>query len=142
MAPLPAARVTVPDYLFASTGIDYFGQLMVKRGQSQVKRYGCIFTCLAMRAVHIEVAHSLGAESFLCALSHFTARRGVLNEIFSDNGTNFIGASGILKEEFKKLQSSESQAKINDHLRMKEVTWHFNPPLASHTGGVWECMIR
>ena len=142
MAPLPAARVTVPDYPFASTGVDYFGPLIVKRGRSQVKRYGCIFTCLAMRAVHIEVAHSLDVESFLCALSRFTARRGVPNEIFGDNGTNFIGASGILKEEFKKLQSSESQAKINDRLRMKEVTWHFNPPLASHTGGVRVRMIR
>ena len=142
MAPSSAARVTVPDYPFALAGNYYSGLLMVKRGRSQVKRYGCIFTCLAMRAVHIEVAHFLDAESFLCALIRFTARRGVPNEIFSDNGTNFIGASGILKEEFKKLQSSESQAKINDRLRMKEVTWHFNPPLASHTGGVWERMIR
>ena len=64
----------------------------------------------------------------LCALSRFTARRGVPSEIFSDSGTNFIGAPEILKEEFKKLQSSESQAKINDRLQMKEITWHFNPP--------------
>jgi hypothetical protein len=77
MAPLPEARVPVPDYPFASMGVDYFGPLMVKRGRSQVKRYGCIFTCLAMRAAHIEVAHSLDAESFLCAFSRFTARRGV-----------------------------------------------------------------
>ena len=95
-----------------------------------------------MRADHIEVAHSLDAESFLCAFSRFTARRGVPKEIFSANGTNFIGASRILKEEFKNIQSVESQAKINDRLRMKEITCHFNPPLASHTGGVWERMIR
>jgi hypothetical protein len=142
MAPLPTARVTVPEHPFASTGIDYFGPLTVKRGRSQVKRYGCVFTCLAMRAVHIEVAHSLDAESFLCAFSRFIARRGVPKEVFSDNGTNFIGASGILKEEFKKIQSQESQGKIIDRLRTKEISWHFNPPLASHTGGIWERMIR
>ena len=76
------------------------------------------------------------------ALTRFIARRGVPKEVFSDNGTNFIGASGILKEEFKKIQSQESQEKIIDRLRTKEISWHFNPPLASHTGGIWEQMIR
>ena len=142
MAPLPTSRVTVPEYPFESTGIDYFGPLMVKRGRSQVKRYGCVFTCLTMRAVHLEVAHSLDAESFLCAFSRFTARRGLPKNIYSDNGTNFVGACGALKEEFKKIQSDEAQRKIYDRLRVKEVKWHFNPPLASHAGGIWERLIR
>jgi arsenate reductase-like glutaredoxin family protein len=47
-----------------------------------------------------------------------------------------------LKEEFKKLQAQESQTKINDRLRRKEISWNFNAPLASHTGGMWERMIR
>jgi hypothetical protein len=142
MAPLPAVRVNIPDYPFAFTGVDYFGPFTIKRGRSQDKRYGCVFTCLTMRAVHIEVAHSLDAESFLCAFSRFTARRGVPQDVFSDNGTNFVSASGILKEEFKKVQAAESQAKINDRMRQREINWHFNPPLASHTGGIWERMIR
>jgi hypothetical protein len=58
-----------------------------------------------MQAAHIEVAHSLDAESFLCAFSRFTSRQGVPKEIFSDNGTNFIGVSRILKEEFENIQS-------------------------------------
>ena len=62
--------------------------------------------------------------------------------MYSDNGTNFVGASGILKDEFKNIQSDEEQSKIYDQLRMKGVTWHFNPPSASHTGGVWERVIR
>ena len=95
-----------------------------------------------MRAVHIEVAHSLDSESFLCAFSRFTARRSLPKDVYSDNGSNFIGACRILKEEFKNIQSDEAQSMICNSLRMKEVTWHFNPPLGSHSGGVRERMIR
>ena len=142
MAALPVPRVTAFERPFASTGVDYFGPFLVKRGRCQVKRYGCLFTCLAMRAVHIEVAHSLDAESFLNAFSRFTARRGLPKAIYSDNGTNFVAGNRILKEEFEKLKSDEAQLKIHHSLRAKEVTWHFNPPLASHSWGIWERMIR
>ena len=142
MAPLPTSRVTACENPFASTGVDYFGPLMVKRGRSMVKRYGCVFTCLAIRAVHVEIAHSLDAESFLCAFSRFTARRGLPTNMYSDNGTNFVGASGILKDEFSNIWSDKEQSKIYNRLRQKGVTWHFNPPLASHAGGVWERIIR
>ena len=69
MASLPCPRVTAFERPFASTGVDYFGPFLIKQGRSQVKRYGCIFTCLAIRAIHIEVAHSLDAESFLSRLA-------------------------------------------------------------------------
>ena len=142
MASLPVQRVTAYERPFASTGVDYFGALLVKRARCQVKRYGCVFTCLSMRAVHIEVARSLDAESFLCAFSRFTARRGLPKNVYSDNGSNFVGACRTLKEEFMNIQSDEAQSKIHDRLRMKAVNWSFNPPLASHRGGVWERMIR
>ena len=55
MADLPKERVTPGQPPFSQVEIDYFGPFMVKQGRSQVKRYGCIFTCLTIRAVHIEV---------------------------------------------------------------------------------------
>ncbi len=59
MADLPSDRV-MPDYPpFTRVGVDYFGPFMGKRGRSLVKKYGVIFICLAIRAVHIEVASSL-----------------------------------------------------------------------------------
>ena len=48
MAPLPLARVAPTDPPFTHVGVDYFGHLFVKQGRSQVKRYGCLFTCLTM----------------------------------------------------------------------------------------------
>ena len=44
---------------FTHVGLDYFGRLYGRQGRSNVKRYGCLFTCLAVRAVHIEVVHFL-----------------------------------------------------------------------------------
>ena len=119
MAPLPSARVAPTDPPFTHVGVDYFGPLFVKQGRSQVKRYGCLFTCLTMRAVHIEVAHTLEADSFICAYQRFVSRRGKPKEIYSDNGTNFTGAERELREALERLD----QAKIYNSLRSSDVQW-------------------
>ena len=62
MADLPEERVTPYKPPFKATGVDYFGPLEVKQRRSKVKRYGCIFTCLSVRAVHIEIVHSLDTD--------------------------------------------------------------------------------
>ena len=62
MAPLPDARVTPAQPPLSSVGIDYFGPIPVKVKRSTVKRYGCVFTCLGMRAVHIEIAYDLSTD--------------------------------------------------------------------------------
>ena len=64
MAPLPSARVAPTDPPFSHVSVDYFGSPFVKQGRSQVKHYRCLFTCLTMMAVHIEVAHTLEADSW------------------------------------------------------------------------------
>ena len=47
MADLPPERCLPNVRPFSYTGLDFFGQFYVKIGRSQVKRYGCVFTCLA-----------------------------------------------------------------------------------------------
>ena len=74
------------------------GHLTRIEGRSRVKRYGCLFTCLVVRAIHIEIAHSLEASSFINALRRCIARRRKPEEIRSDRGTNFQGAERELKE--------------------------------------------
>ena len=138
MAPLPMARVTPGDAPFTAVGVDYFGPMPVKLKRSRVKRYGCIFTCLTMRAVHIEVSQDLTTDSFLMAISRFISRRGAPTEVYSDNGTNFKGAECELKKALKMW----NQSRITESLRKRSIQWYFNPPQASHQGGVWERMIR
>ena len=76
MADLPPDKI-IPDHPpFTFVGVDCFGPFMVKRGRVMAKRYGGLFTCLTMRAVHIEVAQSMKTDSFINSLRHFMARHG------------------------------------------------------------------
>lgn len=138
MADLPRCRVEGDSPPFTYTGVDFFGPVIVKRGRSEVKRYGCLFTCLTIRAVHLEISYSLDTDSFVNALHRFVSRRGKPREIWCDNGTNFVGAEKQLKHSLEEW----NQEQIHDNLLQKGIQWHFNPPKASHMGGVWERMIR
>ena len=138
MAPLPTPRVTPDKPPFSYTGVDYFGPLYVKQGRSTAKRYGCLFTCMTTRAVHIEISHSMDTDSFLGALQRFISRRGKPEMISSDNGTNFRGG----ERELRQAMEQWNETKINNVLLQQEIKWRFNPPGASHMGGVWERMIR
>ena len=98
MADLPRDRVTPSKPPFTYTGVDCLGPFEVKRGRSTVKRYGVLFTCLTVRAIHIEVASSLDTESFINAFRRFVSRRGQPEEIRSDNGGNLVKGEKELRE--------------------------------------------
>ena len=138
MADLPNCRLQFDQPPFSSTGVDYFGPILVKQRRSIVKRYGCVFTCLTMRGVHIEIANSLDTDSFINALRRFIARRDRPKEIFSDNGTNFVGANRVLRDSLQAF----NQDRIHSHCSQQSIKWNFNPPTASHFGGAWERIIR
>ena len=103
--PWSTGRVVPGKPPFSSVGIDCFGPFFVKSGWSQEKRYGCIFSCSAVRAIHIEMLHSLESDSFLNALMRFVAWRGKPEMIRSDNGTNFVGGNSELVESVKQWEN-------------------------------------
>ena len=138
MAPLPSTRVTPDDPPFAITGVDYFGPFEVVIFRRKVKRYGVIFTCLNTRAVHLEVAASLTADSFIMAFRRFTAVRGQVSICYSDNGTNLVAG----EKELRTCLQQWNQQHLTDSLAQKGVKWVFNPPAAPHFGGAWERLIR
>ena len=137
MADLPRDRLLVSPP-FTKVGVDYFGPLHVKYGRKHLKRYICLFTCLVTRAVHLEVAFSLETDSFIMCLRRFVARRGNPQVIYSDNGTNFVGADRELKE----CIENWNQSQIVNELSQKGIKWVFNPPASPHMGGAWERVVR
>ncbi|CAG2227643.1 unnamed protein product [Mytilus edulis] len=128
MAPLLEEQMTADKPPFTFVGVDYFGPLNVKLGRSVVKRYGCLFTCLTTRAVHIEIAHSLNTDSFISAFQRFTSRRGIPEKVYSDNGTNFVGGEIELRKNIEQW----NKATISNYMLHKDIIWTFNPPYASH----------
>ena len=64
-------------------------------------------------------------------------RRGTPRRIYSDNGTNFVGAN----KELRGCLRSWNQAQIDEFLLQQQNRWTFNPPAASHISGAWERLI-
>ena len=40
------------------------------------------------------------------------------------------------------MRSWKDDGKVQAHLLQKDIKWEFNPPAASHMGGIWERQIR
>ena len=137
LAPFPAIRLKQPLRAFSTVSVDYGGPFITIQGRAR-KRYFCLFTCLLSRSVHLEMAYSLDTDSFLNASYRMTSRRGLPQELMSDNGTNFVGVNTELKELISKLDKS----KIEKSAANNGIKWHFNPPLGPHFGGVHETMIK
>ena len=138
MANLPAGRMAYRLRPYTFCGLDYFGPIQVKIGRRREKRWGALFTCLTTRAIHIELAHTLTADSTIMALQRLAARRGTPVRIYSDNGTNFHRAEKELKEAVKGID----KVKLAAYALNKAIEWSFNAPDASFQGGVWERLIR
>ncbi|XP_058803296.1 uncharacterized protein LOC131671111 [Phymastichus coffea] len=145
MADLPAPRVC-ESFAFSHTGVDFFGPFNIKekahRNRSFIKTYGCVFICLASKAVHVELAIDLSTEGFLAAFRRFIARKGVPSHVYSDNGTNFVGANNELTKIYRLFDTEAFRAEINNYAISKRIEWHFNPPLSPHFGGLWEAAVK
>eukprot|EP00112_Aurelia_sp_Birch-Aquarium-sp1_P021942 Seg6027.3 transcript_id=Seg6027.3/GoldUCD/mRNA.D3Y31 product="hypothetical protein" protein_id=Seg6027.3/GoldUCD/D3Y31 len=124
MADLPDFRVAANEPPFRRTGVDYFSPPFVKRGRTTLKRWGCIFTCLVTRAVHLEVAESLETDAFINTLERFMNRLGYPSMMASDCGSNFKRADKELRECLKQLD----QNKIQIFASRKKMIWRYNPP--------------
>ncbi|XP_055623145.1 uncharacterized protein LOC129766595 [Toxorhynchites rutilus septentrionalis] len=137
MGPLPAVRLEPYVRAFTYVGVDIVGPYLVKVGRRVVKRWVCLFTCLTIRAIHLEIVASLTTDSCKKAIRRFIARRGSPREIYSDNGTNFVGASRELQDEISRIHSELGSTFTN-----AQTQWRFNPPADPHMGGCWERMVR
>ncbi|XP_053956165.1 uncharacterized protein LOC128861814 [Anastrepha ludens] len=138
MGPLPEDRLKPYVRPFTYTGLDYFGPISVTIGRRTEKRWVALFTCLTVRAIHLDIAHDLSTDSCIIVMRNFMNRRGVPTRLRSDNGKNFIGAN----EEAKRFPDVFDTERIQNELSTKGVEWFFNCPANPSEGGIWERMVQ
>lgn len=150
MAELPQIRIKLAPP-FQHVGVDMAGPYILKITDKfnmntraptlpDMKGWIAVFVCLVTRAVHLEPTEGMSTDDFLQAYQRFVSRRGNPAIVFSDNGTNFVGAQGELKK-FKNVKMWESE-EIQDFVHAQETEWHFITPSAPHDGGVWKAAVK
>ncbi|XP_058477623.1 uncharacterized protein LOC131448851 [Solea solea] len=144
MADLPPER-TEPAAPFEFTSVDLFGPYQVKddvKKRVTLKVWGVVFCCMASRAIHTELANTLSTESFLMAYQRFTAIRGHPRKMWSDPGTNFIGAKPVLEELYRVLDLDKANLEETAARNGTEWQWKIHPADSPHRNGAAEAAVR
>lgn len=144
MGNLPSVRLN-PVRPFKHSGVDYAGPISIKNSnlRSSVisKGYICLFICMVTKAIHLEAVSDLSTNGFLAAFRRFISRRGSCTNMYSDNGTNFVGASKELQVLYQKSKKSLPDD-LRDNLATIGTDWHFIPPASPNFGGLWEAGVK
>ncbi|XP_075157882.1 uncharacterized protein LOC142231148 [Haematobia irritans] len=144
MGNLPSVRLK-PVRPFKHSGVDYAGPITIKassvRSSATSKGYICLFVCMVTKAIHLEAVSDLTTNAFLAAFRRFISRRGACTDLYSDCGTNFIGASKELKVIYNKNEKAMPKDLLQA-LSQNETNWHFNPPASPNFGGLWEAGVK
>ena len=122
---LPIERVT-PDPVFNKVGFNHAGSVLIKYGYiwkpTIVKAYVCIFVSLTMKAIHLELVSDLTSDAFIACLRRFIACCGCPSLIWSDWGTNFVGAAHEIKEFYHFLQDQGTQDAVASFLSTQNIS--------------------
>lgn len=130
---------------FSIVGLDYCGPFYLRpvhRRAAAQKCYMAVFVCFTVKAIHLELVEDLSTAAFMAAFRRFVSRRGLPSKVYSDNGLNFRGASGELKELYELLKDPENQQFIQNAALRDDIEWHFIPPRAPNFGGLWEAAVK
>ena len=97
-----------------------------------------VFTCIAIRAVHLELVEDQTANAFLRAFKRFASRRGIPECIISDNAKTFkAGSQDLQALKTQVIEAAESQRFLANH----GIKWKFITERAPWWGGFYERLI-
>lgn len=143
MSDLPVSRVTYSPP-FTNCGIDFCGPFAIKyknqRKGVYAKYYVAIFICFSSRAIHLETVSELTSEAFVATLKRVISRRGKMAVIYTDNASNFKGASSEIKRLFAIVRRQEESLALFS--AAEGIDWKFIPPRSPNFGGLWEAGVK
>jgi len=120
---------------YQHVGIDYTGHVYVKLGDKLSKMFLLVFTCLNVRAVHIELLPDMTCNNFLLAFVRFCNQFRIPSAVYSDNASTFLQALGIISE--STVDNEFCEYLIRNNIRHVKI-----PLYAAWIGSAWERMIR
>ena len=132
---------------FEYTGIDFFGPLYVKdfsqvtdQSPEQIERkvWVCLFTCLTIRAIHLELVEDMSAEELILCLRRFMARRGIPRQIISDNAKQFKATRTVLGKAWGDIMTDD---RVSEFTTFQGIEWKFIIELAPWMGGFYERLV-
>ena len=135
-----------PDVVFEIVGVNYAGPVYVKHGHVRkpilVKAYICVFVSLSVKEAHLELVSDLTTEAFIAILRRFIAWRGKPSLVWSDHGSNFVGARNELRELANFLEDQRTQNSVSQFCTSQRIDWKFIPERSPHFGGLWESCVK
>ena len=138
-APLPGFVVSLGDKTpFAFTGLDYLGPILVKENAVVVKVWGCLFTCLKVRAVHLEIVETMSAESFLLSMRRFIGRRGKPRMIVCDNAGQFKLGCEVIGKVWNNVWRDEE---VQSYVATEGIEWKWVTEYSPWKGGFYERLV-
>ena len=137
MPPIPTERVSA-SAPFTYTGLDYFGPLFIKTKGGSQKVWVCLYTCLVIRAVHLELMYDMTAHQFLLGLRRFIAQHGKPSKIISDNAAQFKLASDTIDKIWGKILTEDDTV---SYIANENIRWTFTVELAPWMGGYYERLV-
>lgn len=128
---------------FSFTGLDYLGPVQYKHyvGKRKFvlkKVWILLYECLTTRAVHLQLASDLSAETLILLLRQFISRYGCPVKLFSDNAKAFRLTKTTMDIHFNTLLKGKS---LQDFAGKIGFSWSFTLPKAAWQGGHWERLI-
>ena len=112
---------------FQFIGLDYLGPIHVKLGKEVKKVWVCLFTCLAVRAIHLEWILDLTAIQFLSCLRQFVSRRGKPDLIILDNALQFKLTNTALNIQWRQIFQDKDV--LSYGISSREIKWNFTTAL-------------
>ena len=127
MTNLPKERVSfIRPY--SSTAIDYTGHIFVSDANGNMRKmYIVLYTCLAIRSVHLDLVPDLTLSSFLQSFRRFCSTYCVPDFLFTDNAKQFLASQ-------KALENIFTSDEFQEHLRQHSIQHRTIPVYASWVG--------
>jgi hypothetical protein len=146
VAPLPDRRLGVKLKPFDNVGLDFAGPFDIKMGRGKIRKkvYVLVLTCMVTRGVHLKTTGGMDTSHVIDAISRFVDVRGVPATLTSENQTSFRKADKEITEWYKTVNWDAVQDATGLGFRPNSdgIQWHFNPPNASHFGGIFEIIVK